>query len=91
MSTTEIPTTAQIEALRMAAIVPLRYYKGGWYGVPAALGDQLAPAVGGASTNPTTISACVERGWLERATQDRIYDRRWPITSAGRAELERVK
>lgn len=80
------PTAAQLEALRLAAIEPVRYFKGGWYSTPTVLGSQHSPAVGGAYTSPQTLRACVSRGWFDETGAD-IYARRWTITAAGRAAL----
>lgn len=79
------PTAAQLLALKLAAVEPIRYYKGGWYSIPDVLGDdQRDPMVGGKWTTPATLQSCVDRGWLT-CTGGTIYEVRWPITAAGRA------
>jgi hypothetical protein len=80
------PTESQLQALRLAAAEPIRYYKGGWYSVPAIMVDQQHPAVGGACVTRHTVNACVTRGWLE-VEGGEIYACRWRLTDAGRVVL----
>lgn len=83
-------------AIRLAESDPdgLRYFRGGWYSVPAVLGAQESPAVGGAAVRELVVSSCVEAGWLERhgveATDLKggmaaLYAARWTATDKGRA------
>jgi hypothetical protein len=74
------PTPAQIAALRLAARDAIRYYRGGWYSVPAMYGPrQDAPRVtvecaqtgteaSNISASPATLRACAARGWLDAIT-----------------------
>jgi hypothetical protein len=82
-------------AIRLATSDPegLRYFKGGWFSVPAALGAQLSPAVGGAAVREAVVKTCVEAGWLTRVGSvagdlaggmAALYATRWTPTDSGR-------
>lgn len=84
------PTPAQISALRLAQKEAIRYYKGGWYSIPAMYGPhQNTPQVseecaknGTLATNsvsPSTLRACEERGWLSERHRDECDGHSGPI------------
>lgn len=87
------PTPAQLTALRLAAIEPIRYFKGGWYSIPSLAGEnqtlhEFTMRRDIPSTNAGTLRACCGKGWIQAPTREEcadIYSCRWVITDAGRS------
>lgn len=86
------PTPTMLACLRLAAVEPLAYFRGGWY-APLSGRDQQAPRIGfaGEHVPPASLRACVVRGWLNDSGPGSIYARRWTITEEGRRVIQETE
>lgn len=78
-------TPQQLDALRLAAVEPIRYYKGGYYTTPIVGGvDQRQTCSKIPTISPATLKALMKQGLLAVESDQDIYACRWVITDVGR-------
>lgn len=91
-------TPAQVLGLRLAAREEIRYYRSGWFSIPAEAGPDgesarqaeiraRAASTSVPSVSGRTIASLVRRGLLACARGADWFEHRWSITEAGRQAL----